>query len=185
VFLIGEDEFVDHRGVMQNFTYPTLRMAVLQGLVDLKQEFEADPGVLKLENCPYDAETIEILSGLLAVKTVTVERIIEKVVEAKGNIGGGSTLNGEEKDLVDQTIGELLKQLNELGEGEKNLDTSTKISIIKAKATLIDQMLKMHERIMNVKRVSEFQTIVIGILDDYVAEGDRAAFLSRLEIYRD
>lgn len=168
---------------MSPITYPTLRVTVLQGLRDLKEQFENDPSVLKADNCPYDPETIAVLTRILAPKIVT--KTVEVQVEAPSEVGKARSglLTDDESNLVDQTIGELLKQLNELGEGEMNLDTQTKIAIIKAKATLIDQMLKSHERVMNVKRIAEFQSIVIGILDDYVGEADRGAFLKRIEVY--
>lgn len=162
--------------------YPTLRFAVLQGLLALKHEFDNDPAVLKDGSCPYDAETVEILTQILKtsveIREVKVEVAAPVVADERGGL-----LDAEEKELVNQTIGELLKQLNELGEGEKSLDTQTKVQIIKAKATLIDQMLKMHERIMNVKRISGFHAVVMSILDDLVAEADRQTFLKRMEPY--
>lgn len=166
---------------MDTITYPTLRVTVLQGLRDLKELFNANPEILKAGSCPYDPETIEILTQILTSK------VIIKTVEAipVDPILGGGLLSGEDKDLIEQTIGDLLKELRELGEGERTLDTQTKITIIKAKATLIDQMLKSHERIMNVKRIAAFQSIIIGILDDFVGEADRVAFLKRIEIYND
>lgn len=168
---------------MSIITYPTLRVAVLQGLRDLKEQFEIDPKVLQADNCPYDPETVEILTRILAPKIV--REVVEVVREAEpaDESARSGLLTSEEVGLVDQTIGELLRQLNELGEGETNLDTSTKIAIIKAKATLIDQMLKSHERVMNVKRIAEFQSIVISILDDFVDESARSAFMKRLEVY--
>lgn len=166
---------------MDTFTYPTLRVTVLQGLRDLKERFNENPEVLKSGSCPYDPETIEILTQILTSKIVI--KTIEVVPPEPVPVGG--ILSSEDKDLVEQTIGELLKELRELGEGEKTLDTQTRIAIIKAKATLIDQMMKSHERIMNVKRISAFQSIVIGILDDYIGEADRLAFLKRIEPYND
>lgn len=168
---------------MTTISYPTLRVTVLQGLRELKDHFNADPKVLQNGNCPYDAETIAILTQILTTRVEV--RTVEVPAAAPAEDPRGGLLDDEEKELVNKTISELLQDLNKLGEGETNLDTATKVAIIKAKATLIDQLLKQHERIMNVKRIAEFQSIVMAILDDLVPEEGRQQFLKRLEIYND
>lgn len=166
--------------------FPTLRLAVVQGMLDLKRQYDAEPTFFKASECPYDAETVEMLEGIFASRIVEVEKIVTVTVEAEASKEARrERLNGEEQDLVDKTVGDMLKELNRLGEGELGLDTQTRVQIIKAKATLIDQMLKMHERVMNVKRVANFQTVVISILDDLVTDADRDVFLQRLEPYND
>ncbi len=167
-------------------TFPTLRLAVVQGMLDMKRQLDADPSLLRTPECPYDAETIEMLEQIFASRIVEVEKIVEVQVESEAaKAERRERLTGEEQDLVDKTVGDMLKELNKLGEGELGLDTQTRVQIIKAKATLIDQMLKMHERVMNVKRVANFQTVVISILDDLISAADRDVFLKRLEPYND
>lgn len=168
--------------VMNDFTYPTLRIAVLQGLKELKERFSADPSILKVDTCPYDPDTIEVLTQILTPETI---KVVERVqVEAPKEAEQDGLLNADERELVADTVSSLLKQLNTLGEGEAGLDTQTKVQIIKAKATLIDQMLRLHERIMNIKRLANFHATVFSILDDYVDEAGRAAVLKRMEPYR-
>lgn len=167
---------------MPDISYPTLRVQVLQGLVDLKEHFEADPSVLRQGDCPYDPDTIAALTRILSPKII---REVVEVAPAPEQEKMRGKLSGEEQELIETTISDLLKQLNTLGEGETGLDTQTKIQIIKAKATLIDQLLKMHERIMNVKRTAAFHGVVLSILDDYISESDRQLILRRVEAYVD
>lgn len=166
-------------------TFPTLRLAVVNNFRDLKRRYDSDPHFLRQPDCPYDPETIDLLEQILVSKEVVVEKVIEKVVEVSPESVRGGKLSGEDQDVIEKTVTDLLKELNTLGEGEKGLDTQTKIQIIKAKAGLIDQVLKSHERIMNVKQVAAFHTVVISILDDFVGEEDRQAFLKRMEPYLD
>lgn len=167
-------------------TFPTLRLAVVQGMLDLKRQYDADPSFLKATDCPYDSETVEMLEQIFASRIVEVEKIVTVTVEAPADKEARrERLTDEEQDLVDKTVGDMLKELNKLGDGELGLDTQTRVQIIKAKATLIDQMLKMHERVMNVKRIANFQSVVISILDDLVTDADRDVFLKRLEPYND
>ena len=168
-------------------TYPTLRLGVLQAIAELKDL----PNALTRPDCPYDRETIEVLEKIFKVREV--EKIVDKIVEVQVGPGGGTRgrpsgdtkLSIEAQEDVADSATELLGQLKALGEGEKGLDTQTKIQIIKTKATLIEQLLKLRERWNNVKRISLFQAVVIAILDDLISEGDRQEFLRRVEPYRE
>jgi hypothetical protein len=170
--------------------YPPLRLGLLQGLVQLKERVTADPAFLKGKDCPYDPETIGILEGLF------VERVVEKIVmrgadpanaekRGRGRPTKDQQLTGDDAEELEQTTKELLSQLKQLGDGAKTLETGEKIQIIKAKSALVEQLLKMRERMMNVKRMANFQAVVISVLDDLVEEDGRAEFLKRIEPYRD
>lgn len=174
-------------------SYPTLRLAVLQSLISLKHQLEVDPKFLDGEECPYDAEVKDLIHRVLT--TTIVEKVVEKYVEKKGQVRRGPKsaadvqLSAEDQEEVEATATDLLKELKGLGkmdDGEdRGLDTQTRITIIKAKAALVEQLLKVRERLTNVRRIAHFQTTVISILDDLVGEDDRSEFLKRLEPYRD
>lgn len=169
-------------------TFPTLRIGVLQSICELKDKFNANDTLFDGKDCPYDAETIAALRQIFKIKIVetTIEKIIEReVTGARGRPKVDSKLSEEDQQTVEESARELLDQLKTLGEGEKGLDTQTKIQIIKTKATLIEQILKIRERLFNVKRSSQFQTVVIGILDDLMDEDRRDAFMKRIEPYRE
>ena len=168
-------------GVMT--TFPTLRIGVLQSMTELQAQFHHDPHLFEAKDCPYDSETISALKQIFKVREV--EKVVEKEVIRTVEPVKDENLTKEQQETVETTAFGLLDQLKELGEGEKGLDTSTKIQIIKAKTTLIDQLVKIRERVMNVKRVSVFQTVVISILDDLMEEDRRQEFLKRIEPYRD
>ena len=166
------------------FEYPTLRAAVLRGLVQLKQKLVEDDTVLG-PDCPYDQETREVLRGLLAVQTV------EKIVRVDSGAGGSGrgrgrpTKNAVSEESVDVVIGkvdDVMKQLEDLKSelGGKDMDAKTKLDIIKAQSNLLEKHVNMYERIHNVKRASNFEAVVINILDDLVDEDGRDQFLKRL-----
>lgn len=164
--------------------FPTLRLGVLQSMIELQAQFHHDPQLFDQKECPYDRETTEVLRRIFAVKTVEKE-VIREVVREVGRTPAPAKLNSAQQEEVEQTALDLLDELKKLGNGETGLDTQTKIQIIKTKATLIEQLLKMRERFMNVKRVATFQTVVIAILDDLLDEDRRQDFLRRVEPYRE
>lgn len=165
-------------------TFPTLRLGVLQSMIELQAQFHHNPQLFDEKECPYDRETVDVLRRIFAVKTIEKE-VVREVIKEVGRTPVAEKLNSAQQEEVEQTALDLLQELKKLGNGEKGLDTSTKIQIIKTKATLIEQLLKMRERFMNVKRVANFQTVVIAILDDLLDEDRRQEFLKRVEPYRE
>jgi len=175
---------------MDNFNFPPLRIGLLQGLLGVKERVDADADAL--EGAPYDNETKSLLQRLFAPKVVEkrvevpVDREPEKA--GRGRPSNDVALSAEDQDKLKSEIDSLMEELNQLGKGKDDdtvtLDTGERIKIIQVKSRLLDQLLKMQERIFNVKRNSEFQTVVIGILDDLVSEDDREVFLKRINPYR-
>jgi hypothetical protein len=170
---------------MNQIDYPTLRLGALKPLLALKAAFQEDEAVLNISECPYPPEITDILK-LLFEKTV-VERIIEKTVTVTGKRGpsGNKGLSAEDQAEVEKELKETLQDLRKMGEGEKDLDTSTKLAILKTKTQLIEQIIKGRERVMNLKRQAEFEGVVIAILDDLVPANDRDNFLERISPYRE
>lgn len=164
---------------MSNF--PPIRMAVLTGLIGLKDHIDQ----LDAEDCPYDNETRKALKDLLAPKTIEVP--VEKIVTVGAGRGRPSKdiqLQEEDQKMVLDQIKATLDGLNTMGAGDATLETSERIQIAKTKTNLLDQLLKMMERHTTVSRMEAFKEEVIRILDDLVSEADREIFLKRIEPLR-
>lgn len=169
-----------------SFNYPPLRAALLQSLTNLKQLYDENPDFL--EASPYDNEAKRVLQNLFAPKIVETIKEVEVVREAKAGRGrpsGDVALSPEDQDTVITDIKDLIQQLNQLDAGDKALDTGERVKIINTKANLIDRLLKMQERVFNVKRMSSFQDTMIALMDDLISEKDRDVYLNRLKPYRD
>jgi hypothetical protein len=181
----------EYASISSMMNFPPLRIGLLQGLISLKQSYDADSTILN--ESPYENEMKTILARLFAPKVV--EKIVEKEVIREVKAGRGRptkdvSLSAEDQEKVRDEIGKLMTQLNNLGTGEGEggeggLETNERIQIIKTKASLLQQLLQMQERVFNIKRMSSFQETVILILDDLVSEDDREVFLKRIEPYRD
>lgn len=166
--------------------FPTLRIGVLQSLKELKEQFAADDSIFEQTGCPYDRETVEILKSILQV-TVRVETV-EKLVQPEIAIAKRGGLTDEDVGIVEEELRTCLSELRSLGkevEGVARVDEDTHLKIIKAKASLIEQIVKLRERVMNVRRQAEFEGTVMGILEELVGEDDRTEFLRRLAPFRE
>lgn len=168
------------------YSFPTLRLALLHNLRDLASQIAADPEVLRGPSCPYDNETIELLEGLLAPKIV--EKIVTREAPAAKRMPGAPrkevTLSEDELGELENAARELLGDLKGLGKDVDDLDTAARVQIVRAKATLIETVTKQAERIYNVKRTSSYESVVISILEDLVSDENRDEFLRRIDPYR-
>lgn len=165
--------------------YPPLRLQVLTALAELKDRVLADPDLFEKDSdIPYDGETLTILKKLMAPQVVT--KVVEKEVKVKGERGRPTkdiVLSAENQEMVSRELKALMEALNSMGTGE-GLETNERIQITKTKANIVEQVLKMQEREVNVKRMSDFMEVVVGILDDLIDERGRETFLKRIEPYR-
>ena len=94
---------------------------------------------------------------------------------------GGSIFDGKERsDAIEDQIGELIKDLNDLAGQLKSSDHSERLQYYKTKASLIEKLISMRERTHNLKEVSEFQSLVMGFLDDLCTKEQISQLLKRL-----
>lgn len=169
---------------MSTNSYPPLRLAVINGLISLKEAVESDPDYLKAS--PYDQETIDILDRLF--KTKIVEVPVEKIVTVQAKAGRGRPTKdvqlGEEDEI--HLAKEIKKMLEAIEKMEVNdtMEVPQKIAITKNKRELLDSVLKMRERETTVRKTEEFKEGIINILQDLVAEKDREIFMKRLDALR-
>lgn len=174
--------------------YPTMNLGALAALRTLRQQLGLHPGYLDQPDCPYDDDTREQLKELLAPKIVEVpvEKIVEKIVEKRvevaakaaegaGKRGPKAKTAGMDIDEVTKEIEDLRAELRQLKLDAKALQTADKISIINLRAKVIEKLISLGERAYNIKRMSIFQSTVMGILDDLVSEEGRQDFMKRLE----
>jgi hypothetical protein len=158
----------------------------------IKQQLEAREDYLTSDDCPYDQDTREQLTKLLAPKIVEVEKVVEKIVEKKVEVvtqaaeGGGKRgpkpkSSGVDMDGVAKEIQSIRDELKELKLNSKALQTADKIQIIKTRAALIEKLISMDEKTNNQRKVGQFMSLVLTILDDLVPEDGRQEFMKRLE----
>lgn len=176
--------------------YPNLNLGALASLMTLRQQMEVHPNYLTLPECPYEEDTVEQIERIMAPqiieKEVIVERevIVEKRIEvaAKAADGGGKRgpkqkSPGVDVDAVAQEIQDIRQELKQLKIDGKALQTADKIQIIKTRATLVEKLISMNEKVTNQRQMSLFMSTVMTILDDLVEEEGRQEFMRRLETY--
>lgn len=176
--------------------YPSLDLSVLAAVRTIRAQMEMHEGYFDNLACPYDKRTKEELTTLLTPPVREIEKIVEKVVEVERKVeiaeraaeGGGVgpkkvSLKTSGVDLagVSTEIQEIRDELKLLKTDSLGLDTGDRIQIIKTRAQLIEKLVSMDEKVNNLKRLSLFQSVVMGILDDLMPEDRRKEFIKRIE----
>lgn len=174
--------------------YPPLNIGVLASMTAIRHQLELHPDYFDLPECPYTGDTLENVKAIFASreieKIVEVEKIVERRIEvaAMAAEGGGkrgakpkAKASGVAIDDVATEITAIRDELKDMKLNSKALQTGDRIQMLKMRAALVEKLLVMAERVQSVKRMSNFQSTVMGILDDLVDEEIRQEFMKRIE----
>jgi hypothetical protein len=164
--------------------YPALDLDALVLFQQLKELADSDEKWL--DNAPYDADTKALLVSIFAkqIETVVLKDAGTPESHTRGRKRKDGGMSDEQAEIIEKEAGALLKELKDLKPPTgKGFDHETKIQIIKAKTALIEKVVNMQERAFNVRKVANFQKIVIDILADLVDQDKVADFQTRLGAY--
>ena len=176
--------------------YPTLSSGAIQAILTLRKAFEENPDFLDHEDCPYDDIMKTDIRTLCAVKVVEkivqvpqiVEKIVEKEVRIKDAAAGGGKRGPKLRDVgkdVEKELLDLIEDLKalKLDSNDKDLKTSDRVAMIKVRAALIEKMTTLRQASSGIRRVGEFMSTVLSILDDMMSDDQRQQFMNRIETF--
>lgn len=175
--------------------YPSIDLSLVASLTTIRLMLDNNPDYLDDKACPYDAATIADLKELLKPKVKVVKQVVEKIIErpteavSTGVDPSAGPVKLKESAIpiedVEAEIRDIKDELKRLKVESVGLDTNDQVQIIKTRASLVEKMVDFKERITNVKRLSNFQSVVLGILDDLIQDEKRLEFIKRLEPFLD
>lgn len=143
--------------------YPEIDPAQLELLIDLHKQ---DPGYIL--GAPYPQGVIEFFLG-------------QTQVDADPSLAGTS---GEMSkwELLEKQSDELFQALTEAGRNLKDKDDAARMAYFRTATSLLERIVGIQERAVNLKRVSQFQQAVLSIMDEVLDGDQRAAVRERLEL---
>lgn len=162
--------------------YPTLSLTQLQKFKTVLDNAKGDPKYLDGRICPYDKTTREILKSLIAdpVVAATLGDAPERGRKKSGAPKKGPTISTDE---LEKEFQELREEIKTLKADAKGLEPHERIQIVKTRAALIEKILSMKERIVNIKKMEEFIAKVIQLMEDELPQDVRLKVLEALEPY--
>ncbi len=146
--------------------YPTIDDGTEPLLQSLFSQMMGDPSYL--EKAPYSPQLIATLRKFTtAARGGPVKNIFEGV---------------EDKTLViDQQIEQLISDLNDFAGTLSDKDHSEVLAYYKAKASLLEKLISMRERVHNLKEMASFQQVVHSFLDEICSKDQVSELMKRLE----
>lgn len=144
-----------------------------------------DADFKSIDDAPYAPEIKAALRTLFEIRTDTI--VLQDAANPVSNKRGPKAkgeLSDAQAELVEAEAQNLLAELKDLKPpaGGK-FDHDTKIQIIKAKTALIEKVVNIQERAFNVRKVANFQKVVVDILADLVDPDRIKEFQDRLGQY--
>lgn len=131
---------------MTTYNYPDISVDTVMSLRMLIKDIKTNPNLLN--DSPYDEITKQTLKQLLS-----------------GNISDKSdaNLSIEDLDYEKETL-KLYKDINAIDDME--IDAKERISLIKVKTSIIQDLLNMMKESKRIKEINKFEEIVFGILTE-------------------
>jgi hypothetical protein len=140
--------------------YPPLTDDALWAFHVIMENIASDPGYLG-EECPYPVDFIELLEK----KPRRISDLGEKL---------------EEIDL-EQEAHALFLELRESKDHLTIDDNAERMSYFRVATSLLDKLIGMRERANNVKRVSQFYTSVLGVMEEILEPDQITKVRNRLK----
>lgn len=146
-----------------NDYFPDIDVDALSLMIELQRE---DPTYVTRGGFPEDVEAL-----FLALNTpVVLDQVAE--VDLEG-------MNKWEK--LEHESNELFTLLTEAGKSLDNRDSSEKMAYFRTATTLLERLVGIQERSLNLRRLAQFQQTVVSIMDDVLDGDQRVAVRERLQ----
>ena len=142
--------------------YPQVDKDFLVTVELLMQACQSDEG---LSNCPYPHDIKE-----------SVKQVFGTLISAKRMVAGAQV----PEDFSETEIISMIQNLKGLQDDGK-LETNEKIQILKANAALLERLIGMREKVTNIKKLNEFQGVVLTFLNENLSVEQQQALAKKLE----
>lgn len=133
---------------MTEYNYPNISVDTVMALRVLIKDMRANPALL--DGSPYDEVTKQTLKQLLSGPN-------------EGETVTNNPLSIEDLDYEKETL-KLYQDINAINDLE--IDAKERISLVKVKAGIIQDLLNMMKESKRIKEINKFEEIVFGILTE-------------------
>lgn len=147
--------------------YPDLKEANLMPLKAILAQIERFPDLLDQPECPWSEEVKALIRPIL------------KPVSGLPNIE--IDLNEGRPEAIEAQILGLMADLRTMKQGMGAKDHAEKIQFYKLMTTLVEKLIALRERTMNLREMSEFQTLILQFLDEVCSKDQISELMARLK----
>lgn len=147
---------------MSSRFYPAITAESLIPIKAVRGLLAQDPDYLN--EAPYDAQTKQFLAELCGAKVSSAPAVTLETPEDL------------ERELV-----ALFNDLKTLQKDIQNVDARDKVQWAKAIVSILDRLIELRERNLNLKMLAEFQRTVITIMDEVLEPHQKTEISQRLQ----
>ena len=149
--------------------YPKFSPDVEMNIDVVLQKLGQDPGYLDSDECPYGGK----LRGYL-------KRMVVQDVDVDGDVDGDVEWDWADPFALGKQIDKALRDREKMGQNLGTLEPNEKIAYFKAKSGLIEKLVGLKERVVNIKEVNDFRSIVIETLEQVCSADQITEFRNKL-----
>lgn len=163
--------------------YPSIDIEQLRNLLIIVESAASDEKYLNPESCPYDSETVAMIRAMITA--CQLNSPTEAIGVQKGKRGRPKKNPLQDTEELNKELDELRLELRQMKLDGKDMANSDRIQIFKVRAGIIDKMLSMKERIINMNQQARFIETVISLMHDHFTQEQREAFMKELKPFAD
>lgn len=142
--------------------YPSLTDSQVTALTVISKSLQADATYLDRPECPYSSE-------------------IKAFFRTKSAAPVATFVISDDDESLDQQIKDLLNELNSFNTHLGPDDVSEKMSFFRTKTALLEKLVTMRERILDLKKISVFRNTILEFLDEICTKDQIDELRARLE----
>lgn len=147
--------------------YPTIREEHILPLNVVLRNLEGDPDYLDDPECPYSETIKNFFRRQMAAVSDEVEDLFA---------------GDEPKEVtLDRQVEKLVNDLEAFSKTLGKQDHSEKLAYFKAKTILLEKLVSMRERLLNLKELHEFKTRILVFLDEVCTKDQITDLMKRLD----
>lgn len=144
--------------------YPPLGDDALFALDVIAQNLRTDPEYL--DEAPYPAAVLDIFG---------------KMPSIPGDPEAPSLEDEDKWDRLQRESDKLFRGLTDAGNQLDSRDNAEKMAYFRTATSLLDKIVGIQDRILNLRAVSRFHTTVMAIMEDVLDPGQRTEVMERLK----
>ena len=150
--------------------YPSIRDELIMTLNVVIGNMEVDPRYLSSPECPYSDTVKTFFADHMRGKNGTVAAVVGNLFE-----------DSDELVVLDTQIIQVLNNLEEFGQGLTSADVSEKMAYFRTKTSLLEKLLTMRERVVNLKEINDFRETLIGFMNEICTKDQITDLMHRLD----
>lgn len=148
--------------------YPTIRDETIMTFEIVIQNMEENPEFLDAIECHYSDTVKNFFRKRVGVGVGAV-------------VGGDIFLGKDELYVLDEQVTKVLSDLESFGQSLGRADVNEKAAYFRVKTSLLEKLITMKERIVNLKEINDFKTIILGFMGEILSKDQITTLMQRLD----